>query len=66
LRTRRPESGQSRGYRNPRFPQFQFSVGNPLLLVASAFALTLVAAIACLIPARRAAVVQPIIAIRCD
>ena len=46
--------------------QQQFSVGNPLLLVASAFALTLVAAIACLIPARRAAAVQPIIAIRCD
>jgi putative ABC transport system permease protein len=42
----------------------QVGVGNPLLLLAAAITLTLVAAIACLIPARRASHVQPIIAIR--
>jgi len=41
-----------------------FSLGSPLLLAASAATLALVAAVACLIPARRAAAVQPITAIR--
>jgi len=41
-----------------------FGLGNPLLLLASALTLAAVAAVACLIPARRAAQVQPITAIR--
>ena len=40
------------------------STRDPLLLIASAFALGLVAALACLLPARRAAAVNPMIAIR--
>jgi putative ABC transport system permease protein len=40
------------------------STRHPLLLIASAFALGLVAALACLLPARRAAAVNPMIAIR--
>jgi putative ABC transport system permease protein len=44
--------------------QQQVSLGSPLLLLAAAATLTLVAVLACLIPARRAAAVQPITAIR--
>jgi predicted permease len=40
--------------------------GTPLVLIAAATALMLVAAIACLLPARRAAGVNPMIAIRAD
>jgi len=42
------------------------STGSPLLLIASALTLILVAALACLIPASRAAATDPIIAIRAD
>ena len=41
-----------------------FSLGSPLLLLAAAATLALIATVACLIPARRAAAVQPITAIR--
>jgi len=44
--------------------QQQIGMGSPLLLLAAAANLTAVAALACLIPARRAAAVQPITAIR--
>jgi ABC-type antimicrobial peptide transport system permease subunit len=44
--------------------QQQIGMGSPLLLLAAAATLTAVAALACLIPARRAAAVQPITAIR--
>ena len=42
----------------------QVSIGNPMLLGASALMLVLVAAVACMIPARRAAAVSPMTAIR--
>jgi ABC-type antimicrobial peptide transport system permease subunit len=44
--------------------EMKVGTGSPLLLTASALTLILVAALACLIPARRAAEVEPITAIR--
>jgi putative ABC transport system permease protein len=43
---------------------YQISPHNPLLLGATALALALAALLACLIPARRASRVDPIIALR--
>ena len=45
-------------------PESQASSHDPLLLAASAFTLMLVAALACALPARRAAEVDPMTAIR--
>jgi len=46
--------------------QSQSSTNDPLLLAASTLTLVVVAAIACLLPARRAAEVDPMIAIRSE
>jgi putative ABC transport system permease protein len=45
---------------------FEVSATDPMTFVASALLLTSVAFLACWIPARRAAKVDPLVALRCD
>ena len=45
---------------------YQVSAHNPVLLVATAAILALAALLACLLPARRASLLNPVIALRAD
>jgi putative ABC transport system permease protein len=45
---------------------YQVSAHNPLLLLSTAAVLALAALLACLVPARKASLLNPIIALRTD